>query len=95
MNPTTGGIRSSLQVALLGAVTPNLRAVAVLYENEMITILFYYEFPPSEDEIEISEIVGSEVIADFVIPVNVKQIILPSKEKIPETGLRVFHRHES
>lgn len=94
MNPTISGIRCSLQVALLGAVTPNLRAVSILYENESMIIFFYYEFPPSEDEIEISEIVGSEVIADFVIPVDVKQITLGATEKIPENGLRIFHRHE-
>ena len=53
-------------VALLGAVTNNLRAVTVsTLENEIIQY-FYYEHQPNNEEIEISAIVASEVISDFI-----------------------------
>lgn len=95
MNLTTSSVRCSLQVALLGAVTPNLRAVIVEFSSKLMTVFFYYQSQPSEDEIENSEIVVAEVSSDFVdVSVNAQRIILPLPNKIPETGIRIFHQSE-
>lgn len=95
MNITESSIRCSSQVALLGAVTSNLRAVCVnILENEL-SFNFYYEHQPSEDEIEISEIFVSEVLSDFIgVSIKVKRVILSPPQKIPNKGLWIYHKKE-
>jgi hypothetical protein len=95
MSITISSIRCSLQVALLGAITPNLRAINVgVFQNEF-TLYFYYEYQPCDEEIEISEIVASEVMSDFIeASITVKHIVLQRSKDIPEKGIRVFHKRE-
>jgi hypothetical protein len=95
MNITESSIRCSSQVALLGAVTNNLRAVTVSNVENKLTFNFYYEHQPSDEEIEISEIVASEVLSDFTnVDVHVKRVILSAPQKIPNEGFWVYHKKE-
>lgn len=95
MSISVSSIRCSLQVALLGAVTNNLRALNVIVSEKLITLAFYYESHPSEEEEEISEVIASEVSSDFIdASIEVNRIVLDGKNKIPEIGIRVFHRSE-
>lgn len=95
MNVTESSIRCSLQIALLGAITPNLRAINASFEKNDIRLYFYYENSPSEEEEELSEIVVTELYADFIdISITIDRIILTLSRKIPEIGLRIFHRKE-
>lgn len=88
-------IRCSLQVASLGNITNSLRAMNVKLLENVLEVYFYYDKPPSEEEIELSEIIASEVISDFVnLSVHVIREVLPHNQPVPERGLRVFHRYE-
>lgn len=96
MELTISSIRCVLQVALLGAVTPNLRAVIVETEKDEMTLYFYYDEKFSEEEEENAEVVATEVMTDFLDHVvNLKHIVLPYPEKLPEIGIRVFQRYEA
>lgn len=95
MNITISAIRCALQVALLGSITPNLRAINANLKENSVELYFYYETPPSEEEEELSEIVVTELYADFIdISINIHRIVLSLSDKIPEIGLRIFHRKE-
>ncbi|MFA6915602.1 MAG: hypothetical protein WC222_04335 [Parachlamydiales bacterium] len=95
MNITISAIRCALQVALLGSITPNLRAINTNLKENTVELYFYYETPPSEEEEELSEIVVTEIYADFIdISINIHRIVLSLSDKIPEIGLRIFHRKE-
>lgn len=95
MSVTVSAIRCSLQVALLGAITNNLRAVDVEFSEKKITIFFYYALPFSTEEIDISEIVSTEVMNDFLdVDVISERLIFPINQIIPQKGIRVFHRSE-
>ncbi|MCE5318496.1 MAG: hypothetical protein LLG04_14185 [Parachlamydia sp.] len=59
MNITNSDIQCSIHRALLGAVTNNLRAVNIEKVGNEIDLL------PSEEEDELSEIVVTEMYADF------------------------------
>jgi hypothetical protein len=93
--PDIASIRCSLQVALLGEITPNLRGVEVKFDSTLIEIFFYYYSFISEDEYEISEIVGSEVISGFTsCLINVYRDVVPEHIKLPQKGLYVYRRKE-
>lgn len=88
-------IRCTLQVALLGAITSNLRAVTVTNLNNELILYFYYENHPADEEVEISEIVASEIMSDFInISIEVKRIVSSTSEKIPSEGIWVYHKKE-
>lgn len=87
-----------LQVALLGTVTPNLRAVVVECRNKIIKIFFYYDQSPSGCELELAETVATETIADFTeYMIDSEKITFPYPKKIPsrEGGIFVYHRYET
>lgn len=95
MEITISSLRCSLQIALLGAVTPNLRVVEFLSENNAILLKFYYESSPTKIEEEISEIVTQKITLDFPgISVTYKRIVLPITQLVPQDGLRVYRRKE-
>lgn len=58
-------VRAALQIALLGAITPNVRLVTVNFKENNIDIYFYYDRAPSEEEEELSEVVSTEVMCAF------------------------------
>jgi hypothetical protein len=94
-NITFSSISCALQVALLGAITPNLRAIDVSFDNNNIELFFYYENPPSEEEVELTGIVENKVHADFIeTSIVTERIVLPMSERIPEKLLRIYHRSE-
>jgi hypothetical protein len=63
-------ILCSVQRAMLGNVTPNLRAVYVMTDNEAtFQVVFYYDQPLSKDEEELASLTDTEVISTFPSPV--------------------------
>lgn len=51
------------QVAILGMITPNMRGIAIGWEEGLITLRIYFEVQPSEEEIELMEMAGTELFA--------------------------------
>ena len=95
MSITLSSIRCALQIALLGAVTQNLRAINAVVKEKNIEIYFYYETHPSEEEEELSEIVETEIYSYFMdTSIATYRVVLPISNKIPELGIRIFHRKE-
>lgn len=93
----TAFIRSSIQVALLGSVTPNLRAVFVEYVDNQGRIFFYFDHPPSEEEVELANIVETEFRSDFPLKgyrVDHTIIHLPNPSTLPRQGTLVYSRYE-
>lgn len=59
-------ILCSIQRALLGYITPNLRAVYVEIESQnSCQLVFYYDKVLSEEEEELASLVDTEFISDF------------------------------
>ncbi|MFU0781148.1 MAG: N(4)-acetylcytidine amidohydrolase [Citrobacter braakii] len=58
-------VRLSLQRALLGNVTSNIRAVTVELKNKNISLHFYFDGEPDDSDQESVSVVEAEVIADF------------------------------
>ena len=87
----------SIQRALVGNVTPNLRAVYIRFENEIYELVFFYDKDLSEDEQELVSLTDTEFLADF--PSNEKTNctieILPYPKPIPKLGRCVYMRYES
>lgn len=78
-------IRCALQVALLGAITSNIRSIRVTFSDAFINIYIYYDKSPSEEEEELSEIVSSEVMAYYAnVMVEVHRNVIPEPQQIPE-----------
>lgn len=97
MEFTISYIRSVVQVALLGAVTSNLRAVIVTVLSQELKLYFYYESEPTEEEVELSRVTSTEVFSDFInVSVEEQQIVLPKSEPIPfkNGDLWVYYRYE-
>lgn len=56
----------SVQRALLGHIYPAVRAVAIGYSGmEKLTLIYYLDRVPNEDDYEIISIVVTEIIADI------------------------------
>ncbi len=90
-------IRLSVQRALLGHVTPNLRVVSIKYVDNCIQLIFYYDHTPSEEEQELADFTDTEFIADFPSPdykTDFQIITLPYPNKIPKDGICVYERYE-
>lgn len=87
----------SIQHALLGKVTPNLRAVFVTIENEIIHYFFYYNSALSEEEEELASLADTEIIADFPLPeykTDCTVIVLPYPNEIVQRGSCAYMRYE-
>jgi hypothetical protein len=56
----------SVQGALLGSVTPNLRGVAADWNNTEVRIVCYYHGPISAGDRETRGVVHTEVATDFI-----------------------------
>jgi hypothetical protein len=90
-------IRCAIQEALLGLVSPNLRAVNVLVDdNDFMNLLLYYDLPPDEDEQELASLIDLEFFVFFAGDKNDYKIItLPYPQQIPRVGYRVYQRYEA
>jgi hypothetical protein len=60
----------SVERALLGAVSPSLRAVTCGCDGMSIRIRFVFDGPIDADDHESARIVATEVISDFATPSN-------------------------
>lgn len=91
-----GFIRSSIQVALLGHVTPNLRAVSIQIKDKKVKTFFYYDKTPSEEEKELANLADTEFLVDF--PTSVKTdfeiVHLPTPINFPKDHMLVYLRYE-
>lgn len=90
-------VRLSVQRALLGHITPNLRAVCIKNVNDEIELVFYYNTLPSDEEQELADFTDTEFIADFPSPeykTDFQIITLPYPNKIPKDGICVYKRYE-
>lgn len=97
MNLTISSVRCALQIALLGAITQNLKRVSTKFSESHIDIYFYYDKSPSEEEEEISEEVSTEVMCSFLdISTEVHRIVHPKPNKHPQEKdkIPVFARYE-
>lgn len=87
-----------MQSALLGAVTENMRNIAVdIYENKIL-LYFFIDGEIKDDDKENISIIETEVIADFEsdfdIQTIIKRIDYPEKIILGQ-GYSVFQRKES
>ncbi len=89
-------LRLSAMRALWGVVTPNLRKVSVQEKDHGISLHFYYDKEPSEEEIDLSEDAATEVIADFSDPflISCKRFVIKYPEKITFEGYLIYSRFE-
>lgn len=55
----------SIQRALLGTVTPNLRMVTGEGDNRETRLIFYYDGETSEEINELAEVAATEIISSF------------------------------
>lgn len=65
-------LKLSLQRALIGTITVNVRAVTAGIAKEEVTVSVYYYAPPSEEETEEFAVIATEVIADFPAPYRIQ-----------------------
>jgi membrane-associated HD superfamily phosphohydrolase len=85
----------SVQRALIGAVTPNLRAVFVENAEENFILTFCYEQVPSSEEEELASVADTEFIADFPdSQTEFKIIIVPYPQQMLLEGQCVYKRYE-
>ncbi len=86
----------SIQRALLGEVTPAMRAVTVQFDEGSVRILFYFDGDFSDVDREAASRVETEVMADMSDPSSVssacRRIDPPSR--IEDAGTWVFARNE-
>lgn len=95
-------LKLSLQRALLGNVSPKLRAVCTHTYGVLVQAIFYYDGEISEDEKELVESVIDQIISDFHIDesgndmtFNFPIIRLDYPEKPALEGEWVYYRYEN
>ena len=81
--------------ALLGAVTPTLRAVSVELENNTLIWQGIFAEEARDEEMEFISLAGAELLADFT-DVNYQEIIIkfPVHEKMNHLKHIIYLRHE-
>lgn len=91
-------VLGSVQRALLGNVTPNLRALDVLIKDEKnLELIFYYDKELSEIEEELPSLTETELASDFPEPdyhVTGVVKVLPYPARVPQNGFLVYLRYE-
>ncbi|MCT4713942.1 hypothetical protein MUA01_02905 [Enterobacteriaceae bacterium H18W14] len=92
-----GFFRLSLQRALLGKVTENIRGVIASLDENNILLTFYYDGAITEEDKENASEIETEVIADFdeefTIDTSVKRFDYPQPIKL-DNGFLVYLRKE-
>lgn len=86
-----------MQVALLGSITSNIRAIKAKFQESEIEIYYFFDQQPSKEEEELSEDVVTEVMCDYIdVSVSVHHIVIPEPSDIPnrEEGIWVYFRWE-
>jgi hypothetical protein len=89
-------LRLSAMRSLWGIITPNTRKVSVQEKDNVISLYFYYDQAPSEEEAELSEDAATEVISDFCEPflISCEREVINSPEKINFQGYLIYSRFE-
>lgn len=90
---------NALQKALLGHVTPNLRAVCYEVKSEKeVTIDFYYDQKPSEEELQLVQLAIKQLKSDLPsreYSVDSKIIVIPYPKHFPKTMNLSYLRYEA
>ncbi|MDP3377486.1 MAG: hypothetical protein Q8S53_03910 [Brevundimonas sp.] len=88
-------LRLSAQQALLGAVTPNLRSYSAEIDGELITCQAVFEEAPTAEEIDLIQIVGTLIIADFRDEKLEEQFVVNANRTMPKAlTYLIYQRHE-
>lgn len=86
----------SAQKALLGEIYPAIRAIVVGFSDQEITIRFYFDRIPTEDDFENASVVATEMIADFSREVKHECIFTSEPQsKLDPLNAWVYSRKES
>lgn len=92
-------LRLSAQRALVGAVTPGLRAVSVEYSENIIKWRCIFESEQAkETQWEVLSAAATEVVSDYLHPVTINEeyLVVPSLHaKMEHLASVVFLRYES
>lgn len=82
--------------ALWGVVTPNIRKVSVIQQENNLSLCFYYDEEPTEIEVELSEEAASEMAADFSEPflIDCERFVVKYPQKIDRKGHLLYSRFE-
>jgi hypothetical protein len=88
--------RLSIQRALLGEVSEELRAVVLSVKGNVVDINFYFDGSINEMDAESVSCVEAEVIADFEVEfvVSARPIRLDFPSEIIDEGVWVYKRRE-
>ena len=99
-NITRTDLIMSANRALLCEIRPNMRKIDVEYlkNHRKIKLYFYYDTPPSQEELDY-DVFGNiltEMSCDFPdeIAWEEKIIVLPYPKKLPDNGVCVYRRYE-
>ena len=87
-------LRLSAQRALLGHVTPNLRAFSVEKYGRTIRTLAVFAEEPTPEEVELTQFAGTEIVADFVDAFIVETVAVSSARPVPRLMQIVYERWE-
>ncbi|EBE9927999.1 hypothetical protein L6N32_004703 [Salmonella enterica subsp. enterica serovar Poona] len=90
-------LKLSIQSALLGAITENMRNIAVDISENKIILYFFINGEITEDDKENISIIETEVIADFEDKFDIESVIKRvdyPESIILERGCSVFQRKE-
>lgn len=86
----------SIQRALLGRVTPNLRAVVLSVSDKEIQLRFYFDGSVGDLEIELASEAETEVMADYDSSWSVEAACISAdiSEQLNDGGVWVYQRNE-
>jgi hypothetical protein len=87
----------SAQRALLGAVTPNIRAIRCTMKEKLVSLEFIFDSDYSDEDWDRCETVAAEIIGDFHDEViDTKYQVIPPPARIPQgqDWLLVYQRFE-
>jgi len=96
-------IRLSLQNALLGRVTPNLRDIIVNKRDQNFVVYIYYDKDPSTQEMMLEKLIEADLQEDFsalckengmAIETKILTLNYPQRPSGHEGGWSVFARYE-
>ena len=86
----------SIQRALLGEISPFLRAVVFSYISKEIEVRFYFDGVIKEEDLESVSYIETQVIADYDVVYTVSAICkrLDFPDPIIDQGIWVYYRRE-
>ena len=91
-------LKLSIQKALLGYVTPELRSVHIQFIDQSIHLYFVIDGKPSDYWQDAYTEIGTEVIADYAEPYSIQehllQIDFPNCITLPDTTM-IYRRYEN